>query len=204
MFGEETGMRGLANKLGLRYAGHAGDGGYEADMDGLPDLALFSKVEPSEFDDIMYGRLNGTNVQLMNVNLGGYEDEPRFPRRSVCIISFVATFPRLMLSPHTRMTKLRQASEWKRLRSVSKEFKETFNIETSDDEFAEFILDDNLVGWMLGQPITARLHLEGGDLLGHIPQTDEQGYPEFVEYVQGFHGRIRQDAWTKYSLFGSL
>jgi hypothetical protein len=198
---EDTGMRGLANKLGLNYVGFSRDDGYRAETGGLPNLPLLTDIGERDVTDLMYGRLGGANAQLFNVVIPAYEPDPRRPDRSCVAITFAANFPRISIGPHTRMSRLRQRTAWKRVRGLSDDFKDRFSIDTSDPDALPKVFDGPIVSFLLAQSDDLRIELQGGAMLGHVPKVDEDHFPEFVEIVRGVHQRIPQDAWAEYSMF---
>ncbi|MDZ7733695.1 MAG: hypothetical protein U5R31_11910 [Acidimicrobiia bacterium] len=198
---EETGMRGLANKLGLRYCGYPRDEDYRAETGGLPNLPLLTELGERDVSDLMYGRLNHANVQVFNASVTPYEPDPRHPRRSVVAVTFAADFPRLLVEPHTRMTRLRQSANWRGLRELPAAFKERFNVDAADKEVAGAVLGTDLCTWLTHQQLDLRLELQGGALLGHCPELDDTNFTELIDAVIGAHMRFPQAAWADYSLF---
>jgi hypothetical protein len=198
---EETGMRGLANKLGLRYVGYPRDDDYRAETGGLPNLPLLSEVGGRDVTDLMYGRLNGANAQLFNVHIEPYEPDPRQPDRSCVAITFAANFPKILVGPHTHMSRLRQRTAWKSVRTLSDRFKERFSIDATDADGVALLLGPELGEWLTGQRLDVRLEIQGGALLGQVPQLDEDEFTELADLVHGVHRRIPEAAWAEYSLF---
>jgi hypothetical protein len=200
-FGDDTGMRGLAKKLGLTYVGNATNQTYLEEVGGLPDLPILGFVEPESVTDLQFGRYSGANVELFNVELPAYAPDPRFPRRSCVVMTFVADFPTVVLAPQTPMAKLRNA---KLFRSFSPEFKDKFEVQTKAPEDAEIVFGPELTQWLVDQRDDLRFEIAGGALIGHIPQVDEDGFLELLDLVQVFHALIPDEAWGRFSLFGNL
>lgn len=201
---EDTGMRGLANKLGFRYVGYPRDEDYHADTGGLPTLPLLAEVGGRDVTDLMYGRLEGANAQVFNVHIEPYEPDPRHPDRSCVAITFAADFPKILLGPHTHMSRLRQRTAWKRVRGLSEQFTDRFSIEALDPSRVPVVLGEAVAEWLTGQRPDLRIEIQGGALLGHVPHLDEDDLPDLVEAVHGVHRRIPEAAWVEYGLFGLL
>jgi hypothetical protein len=200
-FGDDTGMRGLANKLGLQYVGRADHEVFLDETGGLADLPLLGMVNPDDVTDLMFGRLNDTNVQLFNAELPGFAPDPRFPRRSCVVLTFVAGFPTIVLAPQTPMSKLRTA---KLFHTIPAAFRDRFDIQTKQPEDAELVLGPALTGWLTDQHTDLRFEISGGALMGHIPQVPDTEYLDLVDLVQEFHAHIPDEAWNRFSLFGNL
>jgi hypothetical protein len=198
---EETGMRGLANKLGLRYVGYPRDDDYRAETGGLPNVPLLAEVGERDVTDLMYGRLNGANVQLFNVRIEPYEPDPRHPERSCVAVTFAANFPKILLGPHTHMSRLRQRTAWKSVRTLSTTFKDRFSIDALDADGVALVLGPEVADWLGSQQLDIRLEIQGGAVLGHVPLLDEDDFTELTDLVQGVHRRIPEAAWGEYSLF---
>lgn len=194
-------MRGLANKLGLRYVGVPRDDEYRADTGGLPNVPLLGEVGDRDVTDLMYGRLDGANAQLFNVHIEPYEPDPRHPDRSCVAITFAAQFPKILLGPHTHMSRLRQRTARQRLRGLPPAFTERFSIDSLDPEGVATVIGPELAAWLTAQRLDVRIELQGGSLLGHVPRLDEDAFGELVEVVHGVHRHIPEAAWAEYSLF---
>lgn len=204
--GVTTGMRGLANRLGLRYCGTSGDRGYQEEVGGPTLIGPLAAEPPERLTDLMYGRITGRNVELFNVRLGSYPDDPGNPDRSCVVVTFAAGFPKVSIGAHTRMTKLRLGTQRDWLAFAPEDFRQRFNVQAPDNDVARTILSDELVHWLLAGRDDVRLTLEGGALLGHVPHLDEDdaGWEPLVDYVLGFHAAIPAQAWSDYSLFGTF
>jgi hypothetical protein len=197
-------MRGLAGRLGLRYCGTPGDRGYQDDIGELTAIGILRDEEPDRVSDLMYGRYQDRNIEIFNLNLGSYPEDPSHPVRSGVMITFAADFPRLVIAPHTRMTRLRLSRDRQWLRFTPEPFRQRFDIQAPDDKVARRILSDDLVGWLMAGRDDIRLTLEGNAVLGHVPLLGEEdeGWEPFIDYVVGFHGAIPAEAWAEFSLFG--
>lgn len=204
--GITTGMRGLAGRLDLRYCGNVGDRGYQDEVGGPSLIGALAQEHPDRLTDVIYGRLNGRNVQVFNIRLGSFPDDPGQPDRSCVEVTFSAGFPRLSIGPHTRMTRLRLGSQRRWLDFAPEEFRQRFNVQAPDNDTARTILSDEVVHWLMSGRDDVRLNLEGGALLGHVAMLDEDdaGWEPFIEYVLGFHTQIPAQAWSDYSAFGAL
>jgi hypothetical protein len=198
---EETGMKGLANKLGLRYVGFPRDDDYRAETGGLPNVPLLTEVGERDITDLMYGRLNGANAQLFNLRIDAYDPDPRQPDRSCVAVTFAANFPKILIGPHTHMSRLRQRTAWKSVRGLSDTFKDRFSIDSHDTDGVARVLGPQVAEWLTSQQLDIRLEIQGGALLGHVPRLDEDDFTELTDLVQGVHRRIPEDAWAEYSLF---
>jgi hypothetical protein len=203
-FGDETGMRGLANKLGLRHVGKPTHDVFVDEIGELPDLPLLEGVQPDWVRDLMFGRINDANVEIFNLALPQYEADPRSPARSCVVHTFLADFPTLTLRPHTPMSRLRASANWKLYRTMAPEFKERFDISAREPERCEIILDHELTHWLVKQRDDLRIEMRGGALVGHVPEIPDSDIVELVEVVGELHARIPDAAWTTFSPFGNL
>lgn len=194
-------MRGLANKLGLRYVGYPADDDYRADTGGLPNLPLLTAAGDRDVTDLMYGRLGSSNGQLFNLHLDPYEPDPRHAERSCAAITFAAQFPKIIIAPHTHMSRLRQRTAWKSHRSLPDGFKDRFSIDALDTEAVARVFGPDLAGWLSRQRPDLRLEIQGGALLGHVPRLEEDEFTQLTELVQGVHLRIPEAAWAEYGMF---
>lgn len=205
--GDVTGMRGLAHRLGLRYCGDTGDGGYRDEVGELQLIGILADTDPSkQLSDLIYGRYRDRNIELFHYNLGAYPEDPSHPVRSCVLVTFAAAFPPIHIGPHTRMTKLRMSTNRQWLAFAPPEFRDRFHVEAPDNEVARSVLSDEVLAWLMAGRDDIRLTLEGGALLGHVPRLDDDdpGWDELIDYVIGFHGQIPAQAWADHSLFGSF
>jgi hypothetical protein len=206
--GVTTGMRGLAGRLGLRYCANTGDRSYQADVGGLTLIGPLTDSDPTkQLADLMYGRYQDRNIELFNYSLGTYPEEPSHPTRSCALVTFTATFPRVTIGRHSRMTSLRLQANRRWLDFAPEEFRQRFHIEAPDNETARAILTDEMIHWLMSGRDDVRLTLEDTGLLGHVGRLDEDKEGEWeslVDYVVGFHGQIPAQAWVTYSVFGTF
>jgi hypothetical protein len=198
---EDSGMRGLSKKLGLRYVGFPRDDDYVAETGGLPNLPLLADGDAQDVTDLMYGRLGSSTGQVFNLRVGAYDADPRHVERSCVAITFAAAFPKLLIGPHTHMSRLRQRTAWKSMRNLPDGFKDRFSIEAPDPEGVARVLGPDLAGWLGRQRPDLRLELQGGALLVHVPHLDEDEFTQLTDLAQGVHLRIHEEAWAEYSLF---
>jgi hypothetical protein len=204
--GISTGMRGLASRLELRYCGTPSDRGYLEDVGQFAEVGILAGTDPSkQASDLMYGRYLDRNIEVFNYNLGSFPEEPSSSARSCVVVTFNASFPRVTIAPHTRMSKLRLGSNRKWLSFAPEEFRQRFNVEAPDDAAAQAILSDEMISWLMAGRGDVRLALEGGALIGHIAllSEDDPDWDVLVDFVVGFHGTIPAQAWVDYSIFGS-
>ena len=204
--GDNTGMRGLAHRLGLRYCSDTGDRGYQDEVGGLTLVGILEGVEPAkQVSDLMYGRYLDRNIEIFNVNLGSYPDDPSHPVRSCVLVTFAADFPRLAIGPHSRMSQLRLSKNRQWLSFAPPEFRDRFNIDAPDNDAAQAVLSADLLNWLMAGRDDIRITIDGGALLGHVPILGDEdlAWDPFVDYVIGFHSAIPAQAWADYSLFGS-
>jgi hypothetical protein len=199
-------MRGLAGRLGLRFCATTGDRGYQDEVGEMTPIGILAGEPPERITDLMHGRYLDRNIQVFNLHLGSYPEDPSSPIRSCVLVTFAATFPRLSIAPHTRMSKLRLGRDRQWLSFAPEPFRQRFDIQAPDNETARSILSDDLVGWLMAGRDDVRITLEDGGLLGHVAHLDEDdaGWEPFIDFVVGFHGAIPAQAWADYSLFGGL
>jgi hypothetical protein len=201
-------MRGLAARLGLRYCANTGDRSYQIDAGGFAPIGPLEGSDPTkQLADLMYGRYRDRNVELFNYSLGSYPEEPSYPMRSCVLVTFSATFPRISIGRHSRMTQLGLKANPRWLEFAPEDFRQRFHIDAPDNETARSILNDEMIHWLMSGRDDVRLTLEDSALLGHVPVLDEEAEAEWqslLDYVVGFHGQIPAQAWVDYSIFGSL
>jgi hypothetical protein len=205
--GDISGMRGLAHRLGLRYCADTGDRGYKDEVGGIDLIGILAGIEPAkQVSDLMYGRYLDRNLEIFNVNLGSYPDDPSHPARSCVLVTFAADFPHLSIGPHSRMSQLRLSTNRQWLGFAPTEFRDRFNVDAPDNDAARAVLSDDLIGWLMAGRTDIRLTVHGGALLGHVPVLGEEDdrWDPFIDYVLGFHGEIPAQAWSDFSLFGTL
>jgi hypothetical protein len=202
-FGEETGMRGLANKLGLNFVGSPASQAYRDEV-GVPDVPLLRDVHDDEVVDLMYGRLQGLNTQLFNLALREYRPDPARTRRSCVAFTFVADFPEVRIGPHSPMSRLRASANWKHYRTVPPEFKERFDLQAPEPARAELLLSSSLTTWLRHQRSDLRIEISGGALLGHVAEVSDAEFLDLADLVRGVHARLADDAWAEFSVFGDL
>ena len=204
--GVTTGMRGLAGRLGLKYCANTADRGYQLDVGELALVGPLEGTDPTkQLADLMYGRLQDRNVEVFNYSLGSYPDDPSSPTRSCVLVTFTATFPRISIGRHSRMSHLRLRANRKWLDFAPDEFRQRFHVEAPDNETARAILSDEMIHWLMSGRDDVRLAIEHRGLLGHVAllAEDDGDWEPLVEYVVGFHGQIPAQAWADYSIFGS-
>jgi len=135
------------------------------------------------------------------VRLDPYEPEPRHPERSCVAVTFAANFPKIVIGPHTHMSRLRQRTAWKSVRSLSESFKDRYSIDATDAAGVAVVIGPEVADWLSSQKLDARLEIQGGALLGHVARLDEDDFTELTDLVQGVHRRIPEAAWAEFSLF---
>lgn len=204
--GVTTGMRGLASRLDLRYCGTVGDRGYQDEVGALTTIGILAGTDPTrQLDDLMYGRYRNRNVEVFNYRLGSFPDDPHNTARSCVLITFSALFPKVAISRHTRMSKLRLGSRRTWLEFAPDEFRQRFAVEAADNDTARSILSDEMIAWLMAGRDDVHLALEGGALLGHLPRLaeDDPGWQPFIDFVVGFHEAIPGQAWLDHQVFGA-
>ncbi len=184
-------MSSVATELGLRYA-DTPDRSYRADVDApFPwDLPLLQQAEPDDVRDLMYGSFAGVPVQIFNLDLVAYREEPANPKRSCVLFTFDADFPVLAVNPHTRLSAVQSAD-----RSA---FGRRFRVLGRDPLVVELVLTDDLRGWLTTFDLPIGLELGGGALLGHLPRQDPEGVLALVSVLYGVYLRIPGAAWQRY------
>lgn len=205
--GVTTGMRGLAARLGLKYCANTGDRGYQLDVGELSLIGALAETDPTkQLADLMYGRYQDRNVEIFNYSLGSYPEDPSSPTRSCVLVTFNATFPRVSIGLHSRMSHLRLRANRKWLDFAPDEFRQKFHVEAPDDATVRALLSDEMIHWLMSGRDDVRLTIEGNGVLGHVPLLDEDDadWEAVVDYVVGFHGQIPAQAWVDYSIFGSM
>jgi hypothetical protein len=205
--GDISGMRGLAHRLGLRYCADTTDRGYQDEVGGLALIGILADIEPEkQVSHLMYGRHLDRNIEVFDVNLGAYPDDPSHPVRSCALVTFAADFPRITIGPHSRMSQLRLTKNRQWLGFAPDEFRTRFNVEAPDNDAARAVLSDDMIGWLMAGRDDIRLTIDGGALLGHLPLLgdEDEAWDPFIDYVVSFHAAIPAQAWADFSLFGSL
>jgi hypothetical protein len=200
-------MRGLAGRLGLRYGGTTADRGYQEDVGELARIGVLAEIDPGkQVTELIYGRYLDRNIEVYIAHLGSYVDEPSSPTRSCVNVTFTASFPRITIEPHSRMTRLRLGSNRKWLSFAPEDFRQRFHVQAPDDDVARSILSDEMISWLMAGRDDVRITIEGSALLGHVAliPEDDPGWEQLVDFVVGFHGQIPAQAWVDYSAFGAL
>jgi hypothetical protein len=203
--GVTTGMRGMAARLDLRYAGTTSDRAYKEDIGALQQIGVLSRVEPDkQVDDLMYGRYKGRNVEIFNCRLGSFPDDPGHAARSCVLVTFTALFPKVSIGPHTRMSKLRLGSRRQWIAFAPESFRQRFLVDAADNETARTILSDDVIAWLMAGRDDVHLTIERGALLGHMPRLGEEDprWEPFIDFVLGFHAVIPPEAWMEHQAFG--
>jgi hypothetical protein len=196
-------MRGLANKLGLRYCDTIHDRGYKEDVGEITRVGILTQQEPEAVSDLMYGRYEGCNIEVFNFDLPAFPDQPQRPERSCVLLTFAASFPTVSLRPHTPMSRLRLGANRSWLDFAPDEFRQEFQVDAADNETARSILSDHVIQWLLAGRRDSWTLLSRGALLSHVARLDDETWPAFVDFVIGFHQQIPEDAWITYNLFGA-
>ena len=205
-FGETTGMRGLANRLGLRYCETPADRSYKEDVGDLARVGpLVDGPEP--VTDLMYGRYENVNLEVFKYLLSSYAGDPGHPARSCALLTFSADFPPLSIVPHSRMSRLRLRSNSDWLAFAGEDFRQRFSVTAADNDTARVFLDDRVLHWLMSGRDDIHIEFEGGALIGHMPLISDDEDPEWntlIDYVVGFHHVLPEQAWVTYSVFGQL
>lgn len=205
--GDISGMRGVAHRLDLRHCGDTGDRRYKEEVGDLAQPGVLADIDPArQISDLVYGRYQERNVELFNVNLGSYPDDPSHPVRSCAMVTFAAEFPRIHVGPHTRMSRLALTRNRQWLDFAPASFRDRYEVEAPDNATARAVLSDDLMEWLAGVTDDIPLDLEGGALLAHVPRLGEEdpAWEALLEHVVGVHRRIPNQAWADYSPFGFL
>ncbi len=200
--GETTGMVGLAKSLGLEHCETVADETYAKEGWSLPTVGILAEHGPEAATGLVYGRHEGCNVQLFNYDLATFAADPGRTARSCMLLAFAAAFPRVAIGRHTRMSRLNLQANPRWLDFTPPEFRDRFRVEAPDNDVARSILGGDLIEWLTGGRDDAHLELDGGMLLAHAPRLEDETWPEFIEYVMGFHARIPDEAWVAYGAFG--
>ena len=190
--GVTTGMCGMAARLGLRFAGTSVDRGYQEEVGDLTMIGILAGEPADRVTDLMYGRYLDRNVEVFNLHLGSYPEDPSNPVRSCVTVTFAADFPRLTIAPHTRMSKLRLGRDRQWLNFAPEPFRQRFDIQAADNDTARSLLSDDTIGWLMAGRDDVRLTIEGGAVMGHIGLLGEEdpAWEPFIDFVVGFHGAI--------------
>lgn len=199
--GDLTGMRGIAHELGLRYCDTPEDRTYQEEIGGIPRIGVVALDDDAPISDLIYGRYGGCNVQLFNLDLSTYPEDPGNTRRSCVVLTFYADFPRLQLGPHSRMTRLQLERNRRWLDFAPGEFRARYHVVTADNDTARAILGDSLTSWLMATPDEVRFTLEGGALIGHVPRLTEEAWPGLVDRVVGFQRALPEQAWVDFGAF---
>lgn len=203
--GDTTGSRGLATRLGLRFIDTPTDRSYEIEVGRLPNVGVLSTVDADAVTKLMYGRYRDCNLQVFDIDLATYHDDPASPRRSCAVVSFAANFPPLSITPHTPMSRMRATSRRGWLDFAPSEFRERFEVKTDDNDTARALLSDQALETLAAERVDVMLDLADGYLIGHLPQIDEDdqdAWTALVDYTIDFHALIPERAWVDFGTFG--
>jgi len=192
-FGDENSMSSLAAELGLTYV-NTPNRIYREQVPAeipWPELPLLQQAQPGDLSDLMYGIFGGHAMQGFNLDLFSYREESSAPNRS-CVLFHLddVNFPTLTVSPHSRLSLVQE-----RDRSP---FAQKYRVLGRDPEVVKLVLDDTMRNWLLGVHIPLRVELSGGDVLGHVPRSDAESWPLFIQTVYGFVIRIPEVARFRY------
>lgn len=184
-------MPALAAELGLRYV-DTPNRLYREDVD-VPiswDLPLLQQGEPESISDLMYGRFAGLPVQVFNLDLMAYREQPSSPKRSCALFTLDADFPVLAVSPHTRLSAVQTSDR--------SSFGQRFRTLGRDPAMVDLVLSGDVRDWLITFDLPISVELGGRSLLGHLPRQGLQGFLTLVSVLYGVFLRIPDAAWQRY------
>jgi hypothetical protein len=184
-------MPALAAELGLRYV-DTPNRLYRQDID-VPiswDLPVLAQGEPEAIGDLMYGHFAGVPVQVFNLDLMAYREQPSNPKRSCVLFTLEADFPVLAVSPHTRLSAVQSADHSR--------FGQRFRTLGRDPGIVDLVLSTEMREWLTTFDLPLSVELGGRAMLGHLPRQDLQGFLTLVSVVYGVLLRNPDAAWQRY------
>ncbi|MFN8038599.1 MAG: hypothetical protein U0Q07_05245 [Acidimicrobiales bacterium] len=184
-------MPALASDLGLRYVGVPNRGYREDVVEPIAwDLPLLQQGEPDDLRDLMYGEFAGLPVQVFDLALVSYREDPAHAYRSCVLFTLPADFPVLAVGPHTRLSAVQSGD-----RSA---FGQRFRVLGRDPAVVDLVLTDDVRSWITTFDLPLSVELGGSTLLGHLPRLDPQGYLTLISILFGVYLRIPDGAWDRY------
>jgi hypothetical protein len=192
-------LRFIGRQLGLSYRAE--------DSSGATDVAfsLFSRGDGRGSENLLTGEWEGMLVQAFDY---WYYEERRTSRgmtsrtysRFSCAVTNVdaALWP-LVVRRETALTRAADAVGIQDLEFELEEFNRTFNVVSDRPKFANDVLDQRMMRWLLSTDRTFAFETRGRWLLVYSGQLPPRALPVHLDTLKGFRDRIPR---VVYDLYG--
>ena len=189
---EPTGIRGVAQSMGLRFI-ETVDRQYWVDHPGgVPKMPLFAHGQTEKLENMVYGQFAGLTLQVFDFDAIAYPDDPGQDERTCYLFTLPANFTTLTINPHNKLSRLKE--------KANNPFTERFRVLGRDPEVAKLVLDAPMMKWLTSLDVRLRVELSGSGLLAHLPRIEPEDFAVILQQVYGVYLRIPDAAWARYGV----
>ena len=191
-FSRRSAVEREARRLGLSFSRR--DPFRVLDADFHPFLRFGKLPGTQRVENVVWGVREGREVRAFDYRRPA-EDEIRY---SCAMVRIPDGWPSLLVRRHGPLDVARNAAGLQRIEFELEEFNRRFEVRSDDRRLASAVIDQRMIGWLLGSDPALGFQLQDGWLLAWMPQLPPDELERTLTTVEGFHERIPRAVWSLY------